>query len=624
MKSSTLQDAVTECVDRYISGDWSRYDCFDKYPEWAPDISSYLSIVDSLNHLPVPMTAKSLRTGEMLLSGELSRMQAPRSPSLTERTAIILDLITIKTRLAVVSMSLVLAILAGSSVTLAATISSPNSPLYDYKLALEQAQIELASESTLPALHMEFADRRLREMKNMETNSDPILFSKVSNKYKSSVESGLDSLNSLAEAPTYREESTSFELARKQYIERLDYHSELLVVEATKDSLNIHKRAPLTEALAVAVEALVKTPTKIPVQPIQQLPDELLSPKTFRTPALLENDDASVQSSLETDITNIPTPIESEFKGTLTAVGTEALMVDGRRVFINSNSPRPQIIGVPIVGSPVVVIGHLQSDGTLLALKLTVGNLVNKDLVGEQLPIAVTITAPKNENTSTTPSNESDDAITPPQNETSTSITEDISTTTPSNESDDAITPPQNETSTSITEDVSTTTPSNESDDAITPPQNETSTSITEDISTTTPSNESDDAITPPQNETSTSITEDVSTTNAQVIPEGLFTITGSIELLTDESITVNGITIRIGIDEESSPPSITGVVATGLIVKVEGRVVSGNILEAVSITALIEDQFDAETNINGEENPSTAPSTEPAEEPDAPSVEIN
>ena len=540
MKSSNLQDAVTECVDQYMSGAWNRYDCFDNYPEWAPIISSYLSIVDSLNHLPVPMTPESLRAGEILLSSELRQTQTPRSPSLTERAAIILDLITIKTRLAVVSMSLIFAVLAGGSVTLAATISSPNSPLYDYKLALEKAQIELAPESTLPILHMEFADRRLREIKNMETNSDPILFSKVSSEYTSSVKSGLDSLNSLAKSPTYREERADFESVREQYVKRLDYHSELLAVEATKDSLHAHKKAPLTEALVVAIEALVKAPTKTPVNLVQQLPDESPLPITFHTPAPVQKTDDSVRGTLKTDIINSPVLIENDltptqFKGTLTAVGNEALMVDGRRVLINSSSPIPQIIGVPIVGSPVVVIGHLKSDGTLLALKLTVGNPTQKGLIGEQRPIEVTITAPKAKGTQTT----------------------------------------------------------------------------------TTPPDELTDPITPQQDDMPTPTTEDSQTTSPQVIPEGLFSVTGPVELLDTKSITLNGITIRIVLDTESSPTSITGVVTPGVIVKVEGRITSGNILEAVSIIAPIENQFDAESNINEEESPSATSSTEPAEEPE-------
>ncbi len=388
MTYRSLQDIVVLCVDRYVERRWTLRDCLDRYPEHAFEITEMLSLCDDLSaHAPEPMNRQELAMGEQELIAELDRYVAARWRGFSLGSLLMgLGTAAVKSRIAVAASALMVLILAGGSVSLAATLSGPESVLYDYKLVLEQVQVELAPEAEKPRLYMQMAERRLDELENLAEGAAPEVSRKISRNYDAFVSSGLATLQDLSSA-NMGVAVPVFAASRRDYLEELEDHRDRLETFAKE------KRAYTEEVqglIVLAGASLESVPTEPPEPIAQTIVTATPAPvQVGIAPDAGESTDGGAGGSdgsagtVSTDTapegdptpTAAPSPTpdllalpQTEIHGTVTALGTTALIVDGRRVIADTRLvPGLIVIGSPVVGSTVTVAGVVRDDGTVVA-----------------------------------------------------------------------------------------------------------------------------------------------------------------------------------------------------------------------------------------------------------------
>ncbi len=401
MTSSDPQDIITLCVDRYAERRWTLRDCLDRYPEYADEITEMLSLCDDLfEHAPKPMTRQELAVGEQEIITELDRYVASRQGRFSLASLLAgLGTAAVKSRIAVAASALMVLTLAGGSVSLAATFSGPESVLYDYKLALEEVQVKLAAEADKPRLYMQMAEHRLDELENLAEDAAPEVSRKIARNYDTFVSSGLATLQDLSSAETGAA-GQEFNDSRRDYMGKLEDHRDRL------ETFVREKPAYTEEAqeLIVLTDAsLEHVPTEPPVPPVAltvvtatPAPDQLaIAPDTEATADGAEGGTVhpdgptatvSTDAAGEDDPAPAPTPTaapsptpdllalpQTEINGTVTALGTTMLIVDGRRVIVNTRlAPELVVIGAPVVGSTVTVTGVERDDGVVVATGILV------------------------------------------------------------------------------------------------------------------------------------------------------------------------------------------------------------------------------------------------------------
>jgi hypothetical protein len=397
MTSRSLQDIVMLCVDRYVERRWTLRDCLDRYPEHAVEITEMLSLCDDLSaHAPEPMNRQELAVGEQELIAELDRYVAARRGRFSLGSLLTgLGTAAVKSRIAVAASALMVLILAGGSVSLAATFSGPESVLYDYKLVLEQVQVELAPEADKPRLYMQMAERRLDELENLAEGAASEVYRKIARNYDAFVSSGLATLQDLSSANT-GVPGTQFADSRRDYLEELGDHRDRLETFAEEKPAYTEEAQGL---IVLADASLESVPTEPPEPIAQTIVTATPAPDQFGiVPDAGESTDGGVGGSDESagtvstdtvpegDTAPAPTPTpvpsptpdllalpQTEIHGTVTALGTTALIVDGRRVIADTRlAPGLLVIGFPVVGSTVTVTGVVRDDGTVVATAIRV------------------------------------------------------------------------------------------------------------------------------------------------------------------------------------------------------------------------------------------------------------
>jgi hypothetical protein len=379
--TSDMQDILTLCVDRYLEGRWSRADCLRRFPDHATVITDLLDLCDQLREwAPAPMSRQQLAAGEHEMVAELDRfVEAGRGRFSPGRLLAGLGSAAIKSRIAVAASALMALILVGGSVSLAATFSGPEGVLYDYKLALEQVQVRLAPEAEKPALYMELAERRLDELEDLGEDASQELSAKVAGHYDDFVNDGLTTLQVMS-SPDTGAPDADFADSRKDYVERLGEHRERLetfVAAEPAGGGSAHDLLALNDSSLESVPTLPPEPvveaaaTATPVADPPATPPESESGPVLATP---ETEDSELlltpTPSPTPDIRTMP---PMEFSGTVTALGTTALMVDGRRVIADTAlGPGLTVVGLPVVGSKVAVAGFERADGVVVATSIRV------------------------------------------------------------------------------------------------------------------------------------------------------------------------------------------------------------------------------------------------------------
>ena len=400
MTFSDRQDIITLCVDRYVDRRWTVRDCLDRYPEHATEITEMLSLCDGLlARAPAPMNRQELALGEQEFTAEVELYATARRGRFRLASLLTgLGSAAVKSRLAVAASALMVLILAGGSVSLAATLSGPESALYDYKLALEQVQVRLAPEADKPRLYMQMAERRLDELETLAEDAAPEVSQKITRNYDAFVSSGLATLQRLS-SPGAGAPRPEFADSRREYVGELENHRDRLETFVLE---KLGHTEAVQELIGLADASLETVPTE-PPEPIAQTvmtatpaPDQLaIAQGIDATPDGVEGETGGPDGSTATDSIDeepgeapapAPTPTaepsptpdllalpQTQIHGTVTALGTTALIVNGRRVIADTGLvPGLVVSGAPVVGSTVTVTGVERDDGVVVATAITV------------------------------------------------------------------------------------------------------------------------------------------------------------------------------------------------------------------------------------------------------------
>ncbi len=424
MKDRTVERVISICVDRYLSGEWTLEDCLARYPEHAGIVRNYLRLSDSLTGLaPPPPSKAALSFGERLVLGELDQLVESRRPHSNWRgLAGGIGRLLAASRLATATAAVLIALLLGSGATLAASVSSPTSPLYGYKLALDRVRIELAPEDRKADVYIDVAGRRLQEMEQLALSEDGEGIDRISADYRQMLHYGLEKLQSLSEAGT-ADVRRRFTESRSNFHIRLEGHRRRLELMAPTGPPEL--REIVTATLKNAETNLSRLPTAPPAVRLEEerspVPEETPSPPPATatpaattapalqpTVALLgaaandgggelpsDEGDEPADQTASTDAAEQPTPQPTEtpdpevkaspaptptpappaeiveFEGVITAIGRSALVVDGRKVVLDAEVvPEPIVRGKPAVGVNVRIRGIPTADGVIVLVEL--------------------------------------------------------------------------------------------------------------------------------------------------------------------------------------------------------------------------------------------------------------
>ena len=398
MNDRSIERVINTCVDRYASGDWTLEECLRRYPEHAGIIRDYLELTESVADVsPQPPSNASMAFGERLVLGELDRILDTRQsrPSLRGISARLGSLLA-RSRLATASALVVFAMLVGSGVTMAATVSGPTSPLYRYKLALDQVRVGFTAEEDKADVYIDLAERRLREMEQLAISDRSEGIDSISANYQAMLNEGIVSLQSLSkrDAITVRER---FAETRENFRNRLATHRHRLelmagpsrpelrqVVESTIRSTEASLlKLPTAAPATVLAEATVRPQATPATQQISataeasteaggdiENPDEGNSESQMEE-AVAETSPAPAAETASILQTPPPEPSTVEIEGVVTAMGQFALVVDGRTIVLDENIvPSPIVTGMPAVGLPVRLRGIVLPDGTVVLVEL--------------------------------------------------------------------------------------------------------------------------------------------------------------------------------------------------------------------------------------------------------------
>lgn len=420
MNDRSIERVINTCVDRYASGDWTLEECLRRYPEHAGIIRDYLELAESVADVsPQPPSKAAMAFGERLVLGELDRIFDTRQsrPSLRGVSARLVSLLA-KSRLATATALVAFAMLVGSGVTLAATVSGPTSPLYGYKLALDQVRVGFTAEEDKADVYIDLAERRLREMEQLAVSDRSDGIDSISANYKAMLDEGIVSLQSLSKRDAIAVRQR-FAKTRQNFRNRLETHRHRLELMAGPSRPELRQIADSTIRSAEA--NLLKLPTAPPatllaeatVRPeatpaTQQIPatatpsDEQPTPAQALAQAEIQaTTDAATEAVGDAEIpdevnseaqvvegtaetspapaaepasvlqTPPPEPSTVEIEGVVTAMAQSALVVDGRTIVLDENIvPSPIIRGMPAVGVSVRLRGIVLPDGTVVLVEL--------------------------------------------------------------------------------------------------------------------------------------------------------------------------------------------------------------------------------------------------------------
>lgn len=156
---------IDRCISAVQSGEWSKEECFQRYPELTADLASIFRISETFNDSSAfEFSENQKRTAKVKLLSELS----DRSRIVTKSNSPRYKWQTTKRRFAmgwVLIVTTLLSVLSGTGVVYASGESLPGDILYPVKQWKENVQLLVASDEGDAELFLEFTETRVQEMK---------------------------------------------------------------------------------------------------------------------------------------------------------------------------------------------------------------------------------------------------------------------------------------------------------------------------------------------------------------------------------------------------------------------------------------------------------------------------
>ena len=363
------ESQIAALLDAYCAGATTREQLLAENAEIGAELSEYLLVADALiaARPPDPPPDAVMRR-RRVFEEQVTRLRRSRSErSALRRLLTWFRVAFAQTRVATVALSLVFVVLAASGVSAAALAAPPGSPLYDYKLTVERATVQLTAQANRPASYFELAERRISELTSLGPDAEPELIVKVSDSYRMLVREGLDSINSL-------QGSVGFDYfdAFRNYQVRVRQHGQQLAAIAADI-------APANPSLAAILEESPPTtepaPDPLVVPAPEPTPAPTVSPTPTATAAPVAPTPDPTPAAQDTP-TPEPEPTaepEVELEGTIAAIGRGALRIGEVTVLVDqATQPDLVIEGEPIVGAQAYVIGQAVDELTVSARLLRV------------------------------------------------------------------------------------------------------------------------------------------------------------------------------------------------------------------------------------------------------------
>ncbi len=227
MTSERFDQILDECIDRIVLGGDTVETCLARYPEHAAELEPHLRlIVATAGSLALPSVTDAKERGRQRLRNEMEALRRQDRVRLRPRTPrwFPWGLISAAPRQAIVATSLVLAVLAGSVGTVAASSGSlPGETLYPVKRATEEARLALQfSQQGKATLYLSYAENRAVELSALAGQGDttrlPATLNEMQGNLKSyeNIAAGVRNEQTLASMRTQLEASASQTLTTLQ------------------------------------------------------------------------------------------------------------------------------------------------------------------------------------------------------------------------------------------------------------------------------------------------------------------------------------------------------------------------------------------------------------------------
>ena len=156
-KENNLEKILDICLDRILIEGESIDNCLADYPEYSDELKSLLDVSIKTHKAVISVEAPPDFKSRLkyILETEISHANTPKQPYFRW-----------KLQWAPVALSLcIVLLLSGGGTVAAASNSMPDNPLYNVKLASEQAQLFFTFDNTAKAnLYQEFVSKRVNEI----------------------------------------------------------------------------------------------------------------------------------------------------------------------------------------------------------------------------------------------------------------------------------------------------------------------------------------------------------------------------------------------------------------------------------------------------------------------------
>ena len=367
------ESQIAALLDAYCAGATTREQLLAENAEIGAELAEYLLVADALiaARPPDPPPDAVMRR-RRVFEDQVTGLRRSRSERFALRRLLTWFRVAVaQTRVATVALSLVFVVLAASGVSAAALAAAPGSPLYDYKLTVERATVQLTAQANRPASYFELAERRISELTSLGPDAEPELIVKVSDSYRMLVREGLDSINSLQGSVGF----DYFDAFRNYQVRVRQHGQQLAAIAADIAPVNPRLAAILKESLPAAEPAPdplgvpASEPTPWPtVSPTRTATAAPVAPTPDPTPAVQDTPTPEPEPTAEPE----PEP-EVELEGTIAAIGRGALRIGEVTVLVDqATQPDLVIEGEPIVGAEAYVIGRAVDELTVSARLLRV------------------------------------------------------------------------------------------------------------------------------------------------------------------------------------------------------------------------------------------------------------
>lgn len=167
MNERRKAEIIDRCLSAVQSGEWSKEECFQRYPKLAGELRSIFQAAELLSSNPsVEMGTNQLRIAKMQLLNRLpDRDQVVTKPGLnrykwqtTKRRFVMTWVIIVTT---------ILSLMTGTGAVFASGDALPGDALYPVKTMMEQVQLAFASDEADAGLYLKFLETRVQEMETL-------------------------------------------------------------------------------------------------------------------------------------------------------------------------------------------------------------------------------------------------------------------------------------------------------------------------------------------------------------------------------------------------------------------------------------------------------------------------